>query len=134
MDLDKIPLFKALSRRMAWLSERQQVLAGNVANADTPNYRSRDLKPPTFAELVGRSSSAQLHLAATQPAHLTGTTKASSFHQEVDKSTQLSPSGNGVVLEDQMLKVSAPANACQVTTSLYKQHISMLKTVLGRGP
>jgi flagellar basal-body rod protein FlgB len=133
MDLDKIPLFKALSQRMAWLSERQQVLAQNVANADTPNYRARDLKAPTFAELVGHASS-QLRLAATQPAHLTGTTTASSFHQEVDKAAQLSPSGNGVVLEDQMLKVSGTANDFSVTTSLYKQHVAMLKTVLSRGP
>jgi flagellar basal-body rod protein FlgB len=132
MDLDKIPMFKAMSRRMAWLTERQQVLAENVANADTPNYRARDLKAPSFADLVGKSSG-NLHLAATQPGHLTAANGASSFRTEVDTKTELSPSGNNVVIENQMLKVSGTATDYQLTTSLYTQHLAMLKTVLGRG-
>lgn len=133
MDLDKIPLFKALSRRMTWLHERQSVLAENVANADTPNYRPRDLKEPTFGELVGRQES-QLRLAATQPNHLTGSGSETSFRAEVDKNVELSPSGNGVQLEDEMLKVSSTANDYQLATTLYKQHTAMLKAVLGKGP
>jgi flagellar basal-body rod protein FlgB len=132
MDLDKIPLFKAMSQRMAWLNERQSVLAQNVANADTPNYRSRDLKAPSFSELVGQRSS-QLHLAATQPNHLTGPGAAAQFRPEADRNVELSPSGNAVSLEDQMMKVSSTATDYQLTTSLYKQHIAMLKTVLGKG-
>ena len=37
-----------LRRRMQWHQERQRLLAENVANADTPNYRVRDLVPPDF--------------------------------------------------------------------------------------
>jgi flagellar basal-body rod protein FlgB len=133
MDLDKIPLFKAMSQRMAWLNERQSVLAQNVANADTPNYRSRDLKAPSFSELVGRKNS-QLQLAATRPNHLTGSGADAPFRQEADRNVELSPSGNSVSLEDQMMKVSSTATAYQLTTTLYKQHIAMLKTVLGKGP
>lgn len=132
MDLDKIPLFKAMTRRMTWLNERQSVLAQNVANADTPNYKPRDLKAPSFAELVGRQNS-RLTLAATQANHLTGSGADSQFRQEVDRNVELSPSGNGVSLEDQMLKVSGTATDYQLTTTLYKQHIAMLKTVLGKG-
>jgi flagellar basal-body rod protein FlgB len=103
-----------------------------VANADTPNYRGHDVKAPSFAELVGGSTS-RLALAATQPNHLSGSAAHGAFRQEVDQKTELSPSGNNVVLEDQMLKVSGTASDYQVTTSLYKQHIAMLKTVLARG-
>src|SRR5580692_3919767 len=128
MDLDKIPLFKAMTQRMTWLNERQSVLAQNVANADTPNYKPRDLKAPSFAELVGGQNS-RLQLASTQPNHLTGAGAASQFRQEVDRNIELSPSGNGVSLEDEMLKVSGTATDYQLTTTLYKQHIAMLKTV-----
>jgi flagellar basal-body rod protein FlgB len=131
MDLDKIPLFKAMGRRMQYLSERQQVLAENVANADTPSYRARDLKQPSFADLVGGSTS-RLALAATQPNHLAPVGGTAQFRPEVDRNAEISPSGNSVGLEDQMLKVSGTANDYQVTTSLYRQHIAMLKTVLGR--
>jgi flagellar basal-body rod protein FlgB len=133
MDLDKIPLFKAMSRRMEWLNERQSVLAQNVANADTPNYRPSDLKAPTFAELLGRTN-AKLKMAATEPNHLAGIGTDAQFRPEVDRKAELSPSGNGVSLEDEMLKVSSTATDYQLTTTLYKQHIAMLKAAIGKGP
>ena len=46
------PAFRFLSmlqQRMTWLSQRQNVLSQNVANADTPGYAAHDLKPLDFA-------------------------------------------------------------------------------------
>jgi len=62
-----------------------------------------------------------------------GVSSAASFRVATDAKTELSPSGNGVVLEDQMLKVSGTANDYALTTNLYKQHLAMLRTVLSRG-
>ncbi|MBV9521948.1 MAG: flagellar basal body rod protein FlgB [Alphaproteobacteria bacterium] len=130
--MNDIPLFKAMTQRMAWLSQRQKVLAQNVANADTPNYRPHDLKAPSFRELIGKTGG-NLRLAATQPNHLGGTTGVSPFREEVDRTTEVSPSGNAIKIEDEMLKVSGTANDYAVTTNLYRQHLSMLKTVIGKG-
>jgi flagellar basal-body rod protein FlgB len=132
MDLDKIPLFKAMSQRMSWLNQRQSVLAQNVANADTPNYRPSDLKALSFDELLGRKSS-KLKLAATEGSHLTGIGADAPFRPEVNRKAEVSPSGNGVSLEDEMLKVSNTATDYQMTTALYKQHIAMLKMALDKG-
>ena len=52
MNLDKIPIFAALTEKMKWLTARQSVLAQNIANSDTPNYRARDLKPLEFREMI----------------------------------------------------------------------------------
>ena len=131
MDLNSIPLFKAMAQHLAWLSQRQKVLAQNVANADTPNYRPSDLKPLSFAELVGKTTGT-LQLAATEPGHMTGFADQSPFAAEVDRNGPVSPSGNGVDLEGEMLKVSTTANDYALTTNLYRQHIDMLKTVLGK--
>jgi flagellar basal-body rod protein FlgB len=131
MAITDIPLFAMLRSKMQWHQQRQQVLAQNVANADTPNYRARDLRTPSFAELLGRTSS--LALATTRPGHLQHSGAATGFRVETDAKTELSPSGNGVVLEDQMLKVSGTANDYALTTNLYKQHLAMLRTVLSRG-
>ena len=38
MDLGDIPLFAMLKSRLGYLSDRQRVIAENVANADTPGY------------------------------------------------------------------------------------------------
>ena len=46
MPITDIPILSMLRTRMEWHQERQRVLAENVANADTPNYRPRDLAPP----------------------------------------------------------------------------------------
>ena len=132
MDLGNIPLFKAMMSRMSWLTERQQVLAQNVANADTPAFKAKDLKAQTFKEMLTGSSANHLTLAATQPNHLAGVGPALTFKPVADRNAETSPSGNSVSIEDQMLKVSSTANEFQMTTSLYRRQIGMLKTVLGR--
>jgi flagellar basal-body rod protein FlgB len=39
MGPDDIPLFGMLKSRLGYLTERQKLVAQNVANADTPGYR-----------------------------------------------------------------------------------------------
>jgi flagellar basal-body rod protein FlgB len=131
MDLGNIPLFKAMMSRMSWLTERQQVLAQNVANADTPSFKAQDLKAQSFKDMLAGTTN-RLSLAATQPNHLAGSGPVTAFHSVADRDAVVSPSGNSVSIEDQMLKVSGTANEFQLTTSLYRRQIGMLKTVLGR--
>ena len=45
MTLDDIPIFATLKSRLDYLADRQQVIAQNVANSDTPGYTAMDLKP-----------------------------------------------------------------------------------------
>ena len=52
MGIVDIPIFSMLRSRMEWHQERQRVLAENVANADTPNYRPLDLAPPNFQQAL----------------------------------------------------------------------------------
>ena len=55
MELTDLPMFGLLRNRMNWLGQRQEVLAQNVANADTPNYSSRDLKAFDFRQVLNDS-------------------------------------------------------------------------------
>ena len=48
MAITDLPMFSMLRTQMQWHQERQRVLAENVANADTPNFRPRDLAPLKF--------------------------------------------------------------------------------------
>lgn len=132
MDLDSIPLFKALTRRMAWLGERQQVLSQNIANSATPNYKPQDLASPSFAELIGKPQGGPLRLATTQPNDIAAPGQGPEFRVETAASQSVLPNGNGVSLEEQMLKVSDTASQFQLMTQLYRNNIAMLKTALGR--
>ena len=77
MNLNKIPLFAMLNERMSWLNQRQQVLANNIANADTPGYKPNDLAPVNFEKLA-RDASRGLALAGTDAAHLASGARAGS--------------------------------------------------------
>jgi flagellar basal-body rod protein FlgB len=135
MDLANIPLFRALTQRMSWLGDRQNVLAQNVANVDTPGYVPHDVKAPSFRELVrggAGGSAGRLALAATSPEHLAGQRPPTAFREEARRGAQRVPSGNAVSVEEEMMKIAETANDHQLATSLYKRHIGMIKSVLGR--
>jgi flagellar basal-body rod protein FlgB len=131
MDLGRIPLFAALTKRMGWLAERQSVLAQNVANADTPGYAARDLRPADFGALVA-GGKAPLALAVTQPAHLAPKSEGGAFGV-VTTGGERSLNGNAVSLEQEMMKVSQTASDYSLMTSLYRKHLSLLKSAIGHG-
>src|SRR5580765_1332758 len=75
MPISDLPIFSMLRTRMNWHQERQRLLAENVANAYTPGYRPRDLRPLDFGRQV-QQASGQLQLALTAPSHLSSPSAA----------------------------------------------------------
>jgi flagellar basal-body rod protein FlgB len=134
MDLSRIPLFAALKTKMTWLNERQSVLAQNVANADTPAYRAKDLKPLDFKAMVAGAAPG-VRLATTDPRHIAmgAADDAAGFKTDSSKPFEVSPSGNGVSLEEQMMKVTETRASYEMALNLYQKQIGMLRTALGRG-
>lgn len=135
MELGKLPLFTMMNQRIAWLGKRQQVLAQNVANADTPGYHARDLKPLTFRDMVGSAQGHGTTLATTRANHIApsgANDPARNFKDAEEKGGEVSLSDNSVDIEDQMMKVAQTAMDHQVTINLYRKHIAMIKAALGR--
>lgn len=132
MDLDKLGLFKLMARRMNWLTQRQEVLSQNIANADTPKYKPNDLKPFTFQDAL--TDEHRVEMTATNPAHLTGTratTDNKSRRQRDPYETK--PDGNAVVLEEQMMKVGQTSQDYDTVLSLYKKQLGMIQTAVRGG-
>ncbi len=67
MPITDIPILSMLRERMQWQQARQQVLAENVANADTPDYQAKDLAPLDFAQQL---SAAFARSERTNPDHI----------------------------------------------------------------
>lgn len=135
MDVSKLPLFEVLNERMHWLGQRQQVLAQNIANLNTPGYRALDLRESDFARLVGRAHR-KLSLASTGGAVLgAGGLGGGKPYAVVPDPTpaETTPSGNGVMLEDQLMKVADTQAGYQAAISLYKKHLAMIRLALGGG-
>jgi flagellar basal-body rod protein FlgB len=60
-------IFNLASQRASWLSERQSLISQNVANANTPGFKT--LEAPDFQSVMSTVSS-NFQLATTNPAHL----------------------------------------------------------------
>lgn len=134
MDLSKIPLFRVMSERMSWLTQRQQVLAQNVANADTPGYKPSDLEPVDFRRLADDAGK-RLSVRATRAGHIVNGGAPQGQKYAVKEET--SPSGalingNSVVIEEELMKIAGTAADYQVTTSLYRKHVAIIKAAIGR--
>ena len=127
MDLDKSTLFGALKSRMNWLTQRQEVLSQNIANADTPRYRATDLKPYAFKEIL-RQEKIQLNMDVTSASHLPGRRKRIRDFAEytVRQPFETAPNGNDVVLEEQLAKVNETNAKHRLVTQLYKKQLSMI--------
>jgi len=133
MPISDIPILSMLRTKMQWHQERQRLLAENVANAETPNFRPRDLAPPKFDDRVPTAGAA-LTLASTDPSHITGAGLGGTgaFEQARQRNYQIRPTGNAVSLEDEMLKVAANNLDYQTATSLYSKSLGLLKIALGK--
>ena len=131
MAISDLPIFSMLRTRMNWHQERQRLLAENVANADTPQYRPRDLAPLDFGRQV-QQASAQLQLALTAPNHLPGPAGISAFPTERQGKYDVRPTGNAVNLEDEMMKVAANQMDHQAAISLYSRSMGLFRTALGK--
>lgn len=134
MAISDIPIFSMLRGRLEWAQERQRVLAENVTNADTPNYRARDLIPPKFDEqgLVAGGARTSIALARTQASHLGGSDLSASNAQAISAGYEQRPTGNAVNIEEEMMKVAANQMDYQAATALYTRSLNLLKTALGK--
>ena len=128
-----LSLFAAMKQKMQWHQARQGVLAENVANAETPGYRGRDLKAFSFSQEVGKFSSAQLTTTATNVKHMQISASSNDgFGVQRLSSFEVTPEGNGVTLEDEMMKVTANQMDFQTVTTLYTRSMRLMRTALGR--
>lgn len=113
MRIDGDSWFSLAAKKMDWAAGRQKVIASNIANADTPSFKPRDVV--SFEEHLSRSSSAERGYPDTvQHESLWGG----------------SMDGNGVVLEEQMELSNSAASEYQLASTLYRKGYDMLNIAI----
>jgi flagellar basal-body rod protein FlgB len=130
MDITKLNLYQMMRANLTYLGERQDVLSQNIANANTPGYVPKDLKPLDFQNLMS-SMNTTVQVATTNSKHMHGTKENSSFGRINSSRMEMKPSGNKVVLEDQIMQASKNSAEYQKTTNIYRKMIEMIKTSIG---
>lgn len=132
MDLTNLKLFQMATKRMDWLSKRQQVLSQNIANSDTPGYGPKDLKKLKFHDLL-RPQMKRSTLQKTSSMHIEAMHKNPKYRNDSKKETyETAPAGNSVILEEQLTKVSETQANHRLASNIYTKQVAMLKIALGR--
>ncbi len=133
MPIADLPLFSMLRTRMQWHQERQRLLAENVANSDTPNFKSRDLAPLSFDQTM--QTGGGINLSRTEAGHIASSVSSSTgFASSRMGDYEVRPTGSTSrsILEDEMIKVSANQMDFQAATTLYTRSLDLIKTAIGR--
>lgn len=129
--LKNLTVFAMAARRMEWAAKRQELIAGNVANADTPSYLPRDVRAFEFKELVGAVATPAA--TVTHPRHLAAATIVAANEVEtVSKPYEVAPNGNGVNIEDQMVQLNDAKGAYTMALDLFQKNLKMLRIAIGR--
>ncbi|SEH35048.1 flagellar basal body rod protein FlgB [Magnetospirillum fulvum] len=130
---DKLDIFKVTKAQMDWLAQRQEVLAENIANANTPRYLPKDLKPVSFKEVLSDSQTPTVTAIATNPAHIVPEMGLDPFKSVTQRKTyESTPDGNAVILEEQMAKIGEAGSSYNAAASLFQKYQKMILSALGQ--
>lgn len=117
------PAIMRLSQAMArHATQRQVVLSQNVANADTPGYRARDVV--AFGDYLTQ--------AGVMDDLRAGRVQRMSPAQVQDAADSTSPNGNTVSLERQMMRAAEARQSHDLALAVYGSARGILRTALGR--
>jgi len=117
-------LIDGLKARMQWLQARQTLVSGNVANANTVGFKPLDLTPFQYEP-------SHTGLAVTHGAHQASASDTSGGDPTRRPQFETKPSGNSVVLEDEMAKLADIQLDYQTVTSLYSKSLGLLRMAVG---
>lgn len=133
MDFLSIPLFSTMKTKMGYISQRQGVLAQNIANADTPGYKAQDVQQPDFKQMVAHSARS-LQLAGTSSKHFTGNAYGATKFAVTNRAStyELNPTGNNVSIEEEMSKLADNQAEYNKVLNLYRKSVDMFKTAIGK--
>jgi flagellar basal-body rod protein FlgB len=132
MSFNDIPLLNMLKSKLGYVTQRQTVIAQNVANADTPGYAPRDLKPFSFEQAMkSAQGGGVLQAVRTNAAHIsTEPSSGGDFGALNSPDSEVRLDGNHVVLEEQMMKLTQAKMDYDAAVGFYQQSLGLLKTAI----
>lgn len=131
MSMTDSGVLRVMSEKLSYLGKKQAVHAQNVANADTPGYKAKDVLPFTFNDAL---MEAQTGMAVTNKEHIVPASMAGvNAGTKRTKSFETVPSGNSVDLEQQMAEVSKTTMEYQASVSIMHKFMALLRMAVKGG-
>ena len=109
-----LSIFKVASAMARHAAARHQTVAQNIANADTPGYQAKDIK--SFDAALALRDGAQAAIGDRHPM----------------RGAVMSPNGNSVALDQQLVMASESKMQHETALAIYKKSTDLLRLSLGR--
>ncbi|MGQ0564901.1 MAG: FlgB family protein [Gemmobacter sp.] len=124
--LPKLELTRMAQAMAAQAGARMGVIAQNLANADTPGYKARDL--PDFAATWREADP----MRATRAGHFGVPERPPTPEARIVPATG-APNGNTVSLEGEMVKAAEARQSHEMALAIYRSTSDLVRSALGRG-
>ncbi|WP_322990187.1 MULTISPECIES: flagellar basal body rod protein FlgB [unclassified Hoeflea] len=125
--MQPIQLFELTSKQAHWLTVRQTVVAGNIANVNTPGYASREVA--AFDAVLQETG---VRMAATHPGHLREDPMRGAVRSSKADEIDVLPSGNSVNLPEELSKTAEIKRVYELNTGMVKAFNRMMLLTVRR--
>lgn len=126
---EKLEITRMAQALMAHSGSRLAVAAENVAHADTPGFKAKDIAD--FAETYRAGSAGGMDMTATRAGHF-GNDRDDSLRPRT-LSLPADPNGNSVSIEDEMIRASQARQGHEMALAVYRSVSAITRAALGRG-
>jgi len=132
MNLSNSPVMELSKAKMRYLGQRQSVLALNIANADTADYKARDVKEPNFGAMVGKQNMAHEKMVRTNAMHMLPANQKGAF-EEIERKAldERNPNDNRVNIDEEVQKVAFTQSEYNKVIGIYRKNVSLYRMALG---
>jgi len=133
---DDVSLLTLLRENLRYNSDRQRVIANNVANANTPGYTPQDIPQSEFEQALEarmqsrRTTAGGLSMRTSASGHIApsgSSLSARSWSTSDAPDSETTVNGNSVVLEEQMVRAQETRMRYESALSLYQKSIGLLR-------
>lgn len=124
---EKIEMMRMARAMGQHAAQRQTIVARNIANSDTPNYKAQDLRP--FEDGYQQIQTGALRV--THARHIDRPDWSPAI-RAIASEGEASPNGNSVSLEEEMLKAAELKRQHDLSLGIYQSALDLMRSSLGR--
>jgi flagellar basal-body rod protein FlgB len=115
---------RLLEKTLTWRTRNQEMIAGNIANLDTPHYTRKDMNFENILESYSRGTLMEVGLNQTNPAHLAGADPSQALVQETSEE---------VDLDREMVRMADNQMSYQASVQMLIKKLEYLRVVIDGG-
>ena len=112
---------RLLENTLTWRTRNQEVIAGNIANLDTPGYNRKDMDFQKILTSYSQGNLQEVGLNTTNPGHLPGADPGTGLIQE---------SWEPVDLDQEMVRMAENTISYQTSVQMLIKKLDFLKSVI----